>query len=206
MDVGNAPVKLQPLRVNSSRFESVPSHGGNFPVIRLLPLRDSLRRFFKSAHSTGIRPPKLFRFSNPASPRYKTSRDFIPLNSGGNAPDSPLADKSRCRKLVNVPNSGDRVPVRRLLDNTSDWSFFIWNNSDGISPLNKLSLKSRYRSSSKRDKAVRLNFPQHATLFRFIQSSVTRLPTHTTPCHPFAHGSPTPQFFWTLHRTPLHSS
>ena len=82
------------------------------------------------------------------SPRYKTSRDFIPLNSGGNAPDSPLADKSRCRKLVNVPNSGDRVPVRRLLDNTSDWSFFIWNNSDGISPLNKLSLKSRYRSSS----------------------------------------------------------
>ena len=46
----------------------------------------------------------------------------------------------------------------------------------------------------------------HATLFRFNNNSVTRPPTHATPCHALAHGSPTPQFRRLLHLGPLHRS
>ena len=121
-------------------------------------------------------------------------------------PLSPFALRSRCLRLFNSANLSLSVPERRLLDRTNDCSLVIEKSASGISPSNRLSLRSRTRSSSSRASAVTLNFPQHATLLRFIQSSVTRPPWHTTPCHPLAHGSPTPQFRCTDHRKPLHSS
>ena len=63
--------------VSSSRFFSSPIQDGNFPLTSLFPRSDSRVSDFIPAHSLGILPDSLFFTSNPLSPRYRTSSDFI---------------------------------------------------------------------------------------------------------------------------------
>mmetsp|Transcript_10736 Transcript_10736/g.45707 ORF Transcript_10736/g.45707 Transcript_10736/m.45707 type:complete len:207 (-) Transcript_10736:1137-1757(-) len=203
---GTSPDNEQPAIVSSSKLVSAPSHVGNLPLMRLFPLSESRAREVMPLQASGIFPLKLFRTSSPLSPRYSTSSFASAPIAAGNGPESPLALTSRCLKFTSSPKRSLSPPSRRLLDSTSDCSLVMENSSSGIKPEKRLSDKSRYRSSSSFANAVALNLPQHATLFRFIHSSVTRPPTHTTPCHPLAQGSPTSQFFCTLQRGPLHSS
>mmetsp|Transcript_8433 Transcript_8433/g.38372 ORF Transcript_8433/g.38372 Transcript_8433/m.38372 type:complete len:207 (+) Transcript_8433:2616-3236(+) len=206
MDSGISPKSPVSASVSSSRSWSLPIHVGNLPLIPWLPVKDSLCSDFMPTHGSGILPVNLFLTSRPASPRYSTSSDFILPISFGSDPWKPLALRSRCLKLVNRPNFLLNLPVMRFDDSASVCSLVMEKSSSGISPEKRLSDMSRYSNSSSFASAVRLNSPQHATLFKFRFSCVTRPPVHTTPCQLLAHGSPTPQLRCTLHRTPLHSS
>mmetsp|Transcript_8467 Transcript_8467/g.21353 ORF Transcript_8467/g.21353 Transcript_8467/m.21353 type:complete len:207 (+) Transcript_8467:929-1549(+) len=206
MDSGSSPDNPVFDSVSSSSLVSLPIQDGNLPLMPALPCRDSRTRLVMPDHASGILPSRWFDTSSPGSPKYSTSRLFILPMDLGSVPFRLLAEMSRCRRLTSLPIWLLRVPSMRLLDSTRDCSLVMPYSSSGMGPLNRLSDRSRYSSSSRRARAVRLNLPQHATLLRFIHTSVTRPPWHTTPCQPLAHGSPTPQLRCTDHRMPLHSS
>ena len=148
MFVGNSPRNPHLDSVNSSNESKLfNNQSGNVPPMFSFPANDSRLSDFNPVHVSGIGPTKSFLFSKPLSPRYNTSKRLSSPMDFGNGPCNPLAERSMCRSSLRRPNFSDSVPVMRLPESTKLCRRVILNKSSGKSPVNKLSLRSTYRSS-----------------------------------------------------------